>query len=128
MFFALHLLLAFSLHAASLPQMPWILAYHCDSGWAELMAEACGSNDFADRERSFRSKQEAIDWIHANYAFAPSALRHGSMILPCQFAYIDVASDDAWRAHQKEVDCDTKENLAARFGQDYRATQYATED
>lgn len=117
MMFALHLLLAFSLHA-SLPQKPWVLSYHCDSGWGELMEEACGSTDFADRERSFQSKQEAIDWINANYMFAPSGLRHGATILPCAFNYIDAGSEDLWRSHQKEVDCDTKEKLTGRFDDD----------
>lgn len=120
MFVALHLfhlLLAISPQAAP-AKAPWILAYHCDSGWGELTEDVCGSGDFSDRERSFRTRQEAVDWINENYAFAPSALRHGSTILPCAFNYIDAASDDVWRSHQKEVDCDTKENLAGRFNND----------
>jgi hypothetical protein len=118
MFFAAHLLLVLSMHAATLNRTPWILSYHCDSGWSELMEEACGFSDYADRERSFPSKQEAIDWINANYMFAPTSLRHGATVLPCKFNYINAASEDAWPAHQKEVDCDTKEKLAGRFDDD----------
>jgi hypothetical protein len=113
----LHLLLAISPQAAT-PQIPWVLAYHCDSGWGEMTEDVCGSLDFSDRERNFATRQEAVDWINANYVFAPSSLRHGSRILSCAFNYIDAASDDLWRSHQKEVDCDTKEKLMGRFDDD----------
>lgn len=117
MIFALHLLLAFSLHASP-ARVPWVLSYHCDSGWGDLMKDACGFEDFADRERSFATKQEAIDWTNANYMFAPVSLRHGATILPCAFNYIDAGSEDLWSSHQKEVDCDTKKKLAGRFDDD----------
>ena len=89
----------------------WVMAYTCDSGWGELADDVCGeaARDYTEHFKTFPSKQEAIDWINENYMFAPTHLRHETVTLECWFSYIDMASEDAFRAHQKEVECDTPE-------------------
>jgi hypothetical protein len=92
--------------AAHSPQSPYILEYHCDSGWGDLSHEVCSAEDtYANLTRSFTTKQEAIDWIDTNFVFAPGSLLHGSVTLECSVTYLNPDSDDLWESHKKDVEC-----------------------
>ena len=77
-------------------------------------------------KRSFPTRQQVIDWLEENYAYWPVKLMHGQTELTCQVKYLDSDSLDIWRAHQKEVDCDTRENLEKRHGKDTGASGEGT--
>jgi hypothetical protein len=131
-------LLLLTIHA---PKVPYILEYSCDSGWGDLKEDVCqetenrqdcaqvifdgysavcidGKAIYETAQRSFRTRQQAIDWIDSNFMYWPVKLMHGQTELTCQVKYLDSDSLDIWRAHQKEVDCDTRENLEKRNGKD----------
>lgn len=96
------LLFFLATHAPS----PYVLEYHCDSGWGDLTHEVCSAEDtYANLTRSFTTKQEAIDWIDTNFVFAPGSLLHGSVTLECSVTYLNPDSDDLWESHKKDVDC-----------------------
>jgi hypothetical protein len=92
---------------------PWVLEYHCEAS----------SEDFCNdgghgAEKSFPSKQEAIDWIQSNYIYSPEALRHGDVRLACMVTYLDGDDPDPITRLRKEVDCDTQANLDKKRGTD----------
>lgn len=113
------------------PKVPYILEYSCDSGWGDdLQYEVCPETRQPSEvstatfylpdtaKRSFPTRQQVIDWLEENYAYWPVKLMHGQTELTCQVKYLDSDSLDIWRAHQKEVDCDTRENLEKRHGKE----------
>lgn len=93
----LHLYLLFSL-----THQPWVLIVYCDS-WAT--SEMC-TYEYAHREHSFESKQEALDWIHENYVYVPGVLHHGEDSFDCRYEYLDAEDSDSYTRMRKIVTCD----------------------
>ena len=85
---------------------PWVLEYHC-----EASSEDFCSDGGHGAEKSFPSKQEAIDWIQGNYIYWPDTLRHGDVRMACVVTYLDGDDPDPITRLRKEVDCDTQANL-----------------
>ena len=85
---------------------PWVLEYHCERSSGEF----CNDGGHG-AEKSFPSKQEAIDWIQGNYIYSPEALRHGDVRMACVVTYLDDDDPDPITRFRKEVDCDTQANL-----------------
>ena len=85
---------------------PWVLEYHCEGSSKDFC-----SVDGHEAEKSFPSKQEAIDWIQGNYIYWPEALRHGNVRMACVVTYLDDNDPDPITRLRKEVDCDTQANL-----------------
>ena len=85
---------------------PWVLEYHCEGS-----SEDFCSDGGHGAEKSFPSKQEAIDWIQGNYIYSPDALRHGDVRMACLVTYLDDDDPDPITRLRKEVDCDTQANL-----------------
>jgi hypothetical protein len=91
----------------SIAQPLWVLEYHCDS-------RQCGE----DRgERSFHTKQLAIDWINEHYEFAPGLLKHGSRVEECGFTYLYPDAEDEDHRLMKSVECMTAEEYAVKYCQ-----------
>ena len=63
---------------------PWVLEYHCEGS----SGDSCSDGGHG-AEKSFPSKQEAIDWIQGNYIYSPDALRHGDVRMACVVTYLD---------------------------------------
>jgi hypothetical protein len=102
--------------ATHVPASPYVLEYHCDSGWGDLTTEVCPEEDyFETHKRSFSSQHQAIDWADANFVYAPGALLHGSTNLKCSFSYLNPDSDDVWEAHKKDVDCGPQQEQAQKY-------------
>ena len=85
---------------------PWVLAYHCERSSRDF----CNDGGH-EAEKSFPSKQEAMDWIQGNYIYSPDALRHGDVRMACVVTYLDDDDPDPITRLRKEVDCDTQANL-----------------
>jgi len=96
---------------------PWVLEYHCEGA-----SEDFCSNGGHAAERSFPSKQEAIDWIQGNYIYSPDALRHGDVRMACVVTYLDDDDPDPITRFRKEVDCDTQANLDKKRGTETRGS------
>ena len=82
---------------------PWVLEYHCEGSFC--------TDGGHGAEKSFPSRQEAIDWIQGNYIYPPDALRHGDVRMACVVAYLDDDDPDPITRLRKEVHCDTQANL-----------------
>lgn len=78
----------------------WLLQYHCDGG----KSDTCDTGDGA--YRPFHSKQEAIDWLEANYQFSPDEIMHAGEHYDCRAAYLYPEDDDQDRRKMKSVQCD----------------------
>ena len=85
---------------------PWVLEYHC-----EASSEDFCSDGGHVAEKSFPTKQEAMDWIQGNYIYWPEALRHGDVRMACVVTYLDDDDPDPITRLRKKVDCDTQANL-----------------
>ena len=85
---------------------PWVLEYHCEGSSADFCTDGGPG-----AEKSFPSKQEAIDWIQGNYIYRPEALRHGDVRMACVVTYLDDDDPDPITRLRKEVDCDTQAHL-----------------
>ena len=94
---------------------PWVLEYHCEGSSGDFCTD--GGHG---AEKSFPSKQEAIDWIQGNYIYLPEALRHGDVRMACVVTYLDDDDPDPITRLRKEVDCDTQANLDKKRGTDTR--------
>jgi hypothetical protein len=86
------------------PYESWVLDYTCDSGQEGRCEEP------RPGWKQFDSYQEAIDWINANWQYAPGPLQHEGTFLRCSFTYLypDAApdSDQQWF---KSTDCATQD-------------------
>ena len=90
---------------------PWVLEYHCEGSSGDFCRD--GGHG---AEKSFPSRQEAIDWIQGNYIYSPEALRHGDVRMACVVTYLNDDDPDPITRFRKEVDCDTQVNLDKKRG------------
>ena len=77
---------------------PWVLEYHCEGS-----SEDFCSDGGHGAEKSFPTKQEAIDWIQGNYIYRPEALRHGDVRMACVITYLDDNTPEAIAACLKNL-------------------------
>ena len=94
---------------------PWVLEYHCEGSSQDFC-----SDGGRGAEKSFPTKQEAIDWIQGNYIYWPDALRHGDVRMACVVTYLDGDDPDPITRLRKEVDRDTQANLDKKRDTDRR--------
>jgi hypothetical protein len=107
-------IIIFFLFLLSHPE-PWVLEYHCEGS----SGDSCSDGGHGS-EKSFPTKQEAIDWIQGNYIYWPEALRHGNVRIACVVTYLDDNDPDPITRFRKEVDCDTQANLDKKRDTDTR--------
>lgn len=90
---------------------PWTLHYRCDGGTSPMLCH--GSQE---RTKDFRSRIEAITFAESNEQFTPISVVHGKAELPCWWEYADKdSSSDERTSLAKIVDCDTDDNLVAKY-------------
>jgi hypothetical protein len=88
----------------------WTLEYRCDYNPACIEeADAWTAAHPADYQtRSFRRKQQAIDWIEQNYQYTPVMLWHNGKAIACDKTYLDADDPDPITRDRKAVTCDDK--------------------
>jgi hypothetical protein len=107
-----HALLLFVLIFGGAPRVrviaPWVLEYHCDTNPAcEDEESAWRAEHPADYQtRSFRSKQQAIDWAEQNYQYRPENLWHRGKKYVCDFSYLNSDDPDPITRDRKAVTCE----------------------
>src|SRR5258708_34560747 len=85
---------------------PWVLEYHCEGSSQDFCSD--GGHG---AEKSFLSKQEAVDWIQGNYIYSPEALRHGDVGMAFGVTSLDGDDPDPVTRLRKRVDCATHGNM-----------------
>jgi hypothetical protein len=93
----LALVLMFSHH------IPWVLSYHCE--WNRDVCEYADDYN-GSQKKSFRSKQQAIDWAQGNYTYVPENLTHGDDVFLCHVKYLSMDDPDPVTTYRKEVTCE----------------------
>jgi len=87
------------------PKQPWVLHYRCDGLTSEATCHG------PEKEKEFSSRNEAIAFAEDHEQFTPLYISHRDKEFSCWWEYAYPEGDTL----AKTVDCDTEDNLVARY-------------